>query len=59
MMKTIVMLLGLAGVFAAGTACFGLFSSSKPEPSDTTVEACAGLSGQAKIDCEQRQRQGR
>jgi hypothetical protein len=55
MTKTIVMLLGLAGVFAAGSACFGLFSSEKPAPPETQVEACAGLSGQAKIDCERRQ----
>lgn len=55
MTKTIVMLLGLAGVFAAGTACFGLFSSSSPPPPETTPAACAGLSGQAKTDCEQRQ----
>jgi len=54
MTKTIVMLAGLAGVLAFGTACFGLFGSSKPQ-SETTVQACAGLSGQAKIDCEKRQ----
>jgi hypothetical protein len=54
MTKTILMLLGLAGVFAAGTACFGLFSSSSTPPSPTGAEACAGLSGQAKVDCERR-----
>jgi uncharacterized membrane protein len=53
-MKTIVMLIGLAAAFAAITACFGMFSKSPP-PAETQVEACAGLSGQAKIDCEQRQ----
>ena len=53
-MKTLVMLVGLAAAFAAITACFGLFSKD-PEPAKTQVEACAGLSGQAKIDCEQRQ----
>lgn len=54
MTKTMLMLLGLAGVFAAGTACFGLFSSDSPRPTQGEVEACAGLSGQAKVDCERR-----
>jgi uncharacterized membrane protein len=53
-MKTVVMLAGLAAAFAALTACFGMFSK-EPSPAETQVEACAGLSGQAKIDCEQRQ----
>ncbi len=53
-MKTIEMLIGLAAAFAVMTACFGMFSKSPP-PAETRVEACAGLSGQAKIDCEQRQ----
>lgn len=52
--KTISMLLGLAGVFLVGTACSGLFSRPDPEQK-STVEACAGLSGQTKVDCEQRQ----
>jgi hypothetical protein len=54
MTKTLVMLLGLAGVFAAGTACFGLFGPRSDQPEGTTVEACAGLSGDAKADCERR-----
>jgi hypothetical protein len=54
MTKTTLMLLGLAGVFAAGTACFGLFSSDSSKPPAGQVEACAGLSGQAKVDCERR-----
>jgi len=53
-MKTLLMLLGLAGVFAAGTACFGLFGPRSDRPEGTTVEACAGLSGDAKVDCERR-----
>jgi hypothetical protein len=53
-MKSLLMLLGLAAVFAAITACSGMFSKNPP-PAETKVEACAGLSGQAKIDCEQRQ----
>lgn len=51
-MKTFVMIALLAGVFATGVACFGLFSKS-PDPS--AVEAsCDGLTGQAKADCEKR-----
>lgn len=52
-MKTTVMLIGLAGVLAFGTACFGLFTRSSP-PADSEIEACAGLDGQAKTDCEKR-----
>ncbi|HJW67940.1 MAG TPA: hypothetical protein VJ829_01150 [Candidatus Binatia bacterium] len=54
MTKTILMLLGLASVFAAGTACFGLFSSGHTPPPQGQIEECAGLSGQAKTDCERR-----
>jgi hypothetical protein len=53
-MKTTVMLIGLAAAFAAITACFGMFSKDSP-PAESQIEACAGLSGQAKIDCEKRQ----
>jgi hypothetical protein len=53
-MKTALMLTGLAAVFLTMTACFGLFSK-EPPPAESEVPACAGLSGQAKIDCEQRQ----
>ena len=53
MRKTIVMLTGLAAVFAVGTACSSMFSGgSDPAPA---ADPCAGLSGQAKADCEQRQ----
>jgi hypothetical protein len=55
MTKTIVMLVGLGGVFAAGIACMGLFAPQSDRSEPSRVEACAGLSGQAKIDCEQRQ----
>jgi len=54
MTKTIFMLIGLACAVAAGAACAGVFSRNPP-PAETQVEACAGLSGQAKIDCERRQ----
>jgi len=51
-MKTAVMLLGLALVTGAGLACFGMFSDSKD--SAAIERSCEGLTGQAKIDCEKR-----
>jgi hypothetical protein len=53
-MKRGLMLLGLAGVFAAGTACFGLFAPRSERPEGAAVEACAGLAGDARADCERR-----
>ena len=53
MAKRVVMLSALGGIFLLGTACFGLFTK-KDSSASSTVEACAGLSGQAKVDCEQR-----
>lgn len=55
MTKTTLMILSLAGVFLFGTACFGLFGSSKPAAPSAVAE-CAGLSGQARVDCEQKQK---
>jgi hypothetical protein len=52
MIKTIVMLLTLAFVTGAGVACFGLFGSDDDKP----TAACEGLEGQAKTDCEARQK---
>ena len=52
-LKTFVMVAALGGILATGTACFGLFTSSKKET--TTSAPCAGLSGQALSDCEARQ----
>jgi hypothetical protein len=40
-------------VFLAGTACFGLFTRQDTSES-SRFEECAGLSGQAKVDCERR-----
>lgn len=54
MIKTIVMLLSLAFVTGAGVACFGLFGSDTDKPAAPT--SCEGLQGQAKIDCENRQK---
>lgn len=53
MMKTTIMLLGLAAVMSAGIACFGMFSS-KSSDSAAIEKSCDGLEGQAKIDCEKR-----
>jgi len=55
-MRTLLMLLGLAIVFAGGTACF-VMPPSKAPPAETTIEACAGLAGEARRSCEQRQTQ--
>lgn len=49
--KNLVMITVLAIVLGLGTACFGLFSSSKPAK-EAEIPECAGLGGQAKIDCE-------
>ena len=51
MMKTIVMVVGLALFAGASVACFGLFSD-RDKAGD---QSCRGLSGQAKTDCEQGQ----
>jgi len=56
MVKTILMLIGLAVVVASGTACFGLFGPPKERPAGTATEECAGLAGEAKTACEERQR---
>lgn len=54
MAKRVVMLAALGSIFLLGTACFGLFTKSSDSSTPSNVEACAGLSGQAKVDCEQR-----
>jgi hypothetical protein len=53
MTKTPLMLLGLAAVLGAGTACFGLFSSDD-EPRPTITSPCADLDGEARAECERR-----
>jgi hypothetical protein len=52
--KRTLMLLALAAVFLAGTACFGLFTTKHEPAKDADIAECAGLSGQARVDCEQR-----
>ncbi len=55
MTKTIVMIAGLAGALAFGTACFSLRPDPSPPAGETGSKACDGLAGQAKIECEERQ----
>lgn len=54
MTKTALMVTGLAGVLSFGLACFGLFGPPVEPGAGSTVEACAGLSGEALADCERR-----
>lgn len=61
-MKTAVMLLGLAAIFASGVACAKIFDSITGRSNEAAVPAaapggtdpCAGLTGQARTDCESR-----
>ena len=53
-MKTVVMLTALATVLGAGTACFRMFAGSDEAAQDAAIAECAGLSGQARVDCEER-----
>lgn len=61
-MKTTLMLLGLAATFAAGIACAKIFDSSGggsdkaavPAAAAASADPCAGLTAQAKTDCESR-----
>jgi hypothetical protein len=51
MIKTVVMIVGLAAFTGASVACFGLFSDGRDRAREGS---CEGLSGQAKADCEAR-----
>ncbi|HZR82358.1 MAG TPA: hypothetical protein VFD92_14795 [Candidatus Binatia bacterium] len=53
MLKTALMIAGLAALLGASTACFGLFSKDDPDR-PAVRSSCAGLTGQAKADCEKR-----
>jgi hypothetical protein len=55
--KNLVLLTALAAVLALGTACFGLFAGDREPATEAESEECAGLSGQARIDCEARHRE--
>jgi hypothetical protein len=56
-LKTIVMLTAFAIVLGAGTACYKRLAGSDEPAKEAEIAACAGLSGQAKIECEARNRQ--
>jgi hypothetical protein len=51
MIKTVIMIVGLAVFTGASVACFGLFSDSRDRAREAS---CEDLSGQAKTDCEAR-----
>lgn len=53
-MKDLLMIVALALVLGLGTACFGLFTGGDQPAGDAEVPECAGLSGQARVDCEAR-----
>jgi uncharacterized membrane protein len=52
----LLMLTALAAVLAVGTACFRLLAGSEEPAQEAEIAECAGLSGQARIDCEARHR---
>ena len=53
-LKNLLMVSALAVLLGLGTACFGLFSESDKPAKEAEIPECAGLSGQARIDCEAR-----
>lgn len=53
-LKDLVMITALAVAVGLGTACFGLFGDSSRPAKEAEIPECAGLSGQARIDCEAR-----
>jgi hypothetical protein len=55
-LKTVVMLSAFAIVLGASTACYKRLAGSDEPAKDAEIAACAGLSGQAKVDCEARNR---
>jgi hypothetical protein len=52
--KNLVMITALAIVLGLGTACFGPFGDTSEPAKEAEIPECAGLSGQARIDCEAR-----
>ena len=52
--KDLMMITALVIVVGLGTACFSLFTGGKKPMKESEIPECAGLSGQAKIDCEAR-----
>jgi hypothetical protein len=51
-MKNLMMIVALAIVLGFGTACFGLFTGGSKPAQEAEIPECAGLSGQARVDCE-------
>ena len=52
--KNLMMIAALAIGLGLGTACFSIFSGGKEPAKEAEIPECAGLSGQARIDCEAR-----
>ena len=52
--KNLVMFMALALVCGLGIACFSFHKDNKKPAGKAEIPECAGLSGQAKIDCEAR-----
>lgn len=52
--KTLVMVTALAAVLGAGTACYKRLAGSSEPAKEAEIAECAGLSGQARVDCEAR-----
>lgn len=52
--KNLVMIAALAILLGFGTACFRLLAGSNEPAKEAEIPECAGLNGQAKIDCEAR-----
>lgn len=52
--KNMVMITALAILLGFGTACFSYLSDNNQPAKDAEIPECAGLGGQAKIDCEAR-----
>jgi hypothetical protein len=50
--KNLVMIAALAISLGFGTACFRYLAGDSEPAKEAEVEECAGLSGQARIDCE-------
>ena len=50
--KNLIMIVALAIVLGFGTACFGLFTGGSQRTQEAEIPECAGLGGQARIECE-------
>jgi len=52
--KDLLLLFALAVLPTAGMACFDFFARRDDAAKEATIQACAGLSGPARVDCEKR-----